>query len=648
MNSNKQLQTQKKTTNASPRHQNLKQMTRTVHPASIIQRTIAGPESLTTADVLQLQHTIGNQAVGQLLAGIGRIPSTTQQAPVQRQELEEEELLQGKMIETVQRQGLPEEEELMQGKMMDTVQRQEPEEEELLQGKFTDECVQCQMPEEEEELMQGKFASGLTGTLQAKEEAPPNRTGMPDHLKSGLENLSGMDLSGVRVQYGSSKPAQLNALAYTRGQEIHVAPGQEKHLPHEGWHAVQQMQGRVKPTMQARSVAINDDVGLEREADIMGAKVLQIPRPNASATGAAAQAATESGRQGPRVKGWTGERVVQRNGKSLALGFSDLKNDEYNAPDFLGNLPQVEKNLSEFRAAIGAVGPEALGAKGVKQQAEQGMIQPQFGAGIKKAMVKAKRIKQNVAGFTQEQIDRAYGHKPVLDESEIELLKQFNPDYSKLMLSGKVVDRNITGKDATDWFEMKNLRSDVDDKSTEGHHPEAWHPALSAISVWELSHLLHNKILFDKTDFYYYDGKVKELKKLESEQLEQYGIRQSDNLMTTKELGLPEPKSSKCFITTACVEAEGLPDDCEELTILRAFRDGFMSSLPNGAALISEYYNIAPRIVARISTEPDAEIIFASLYESVSTSADMVKAGKNDEAMRTYVTIVSDLKEKYL
>jgi hypothetical protein len=57
--------------------------------------------------------------------------------------------------------------------------------------------IQRQAPEEEE-LVQGKFAWGLTGTLQAKEEAPPNKTGMPDNLKAGIENISGMDLSGVR------------------------------------------------------------------------------------------------------------------------------------------------------------------------------------------------------------------------------------------------------------------------------------------------------------------------------------------------------------------------------------------------------------------------------------------------------------------
>lgn len=105
---------------------------------------------------------------------------------------------------------------------------------------------------------------------QATGQQGENRTGLPDRLKSGLENLSGVDLSGVRVHRNSNKPAQVRALAYTQGRNIHVAPGQERHLPHEGWHAVQQMQGRVKPTMKAHGVSINDSTSLEREADVMG------------------------------------------------------------------------------------------------------------------------------------------------------------------------------------------------------------------------------------------------------------------------------------------------------------------------------------------------------------------------------------------
>ena len=90
-----------------------------------------------------------------------------------------------------------------------------------------------------------------------------NKTGMPDRLKAGVEQLSGMDLSDVRVHYNSAKPARLQALAYTQGRNIHVGPGQERHLPHEAWHAVQQEQGRVQPTMQMKGMAINDDPRLE-------------------------------------------------------------------------------------------------------------------------------------------------------------------------------------------------------------------------------------------------------------------------------------------------------------------------------------------------------------------------------------------------
>lgn len=130
---------------------------------------------------------------------------------------------------------------------------------------------------EDEELLQAKFESEPT-QLEAAAEAPcPNNTGLPDNLKSGIENLSGMSMEHVKVHYNSDKPAQLQAHAYAQGSEIHVAPGQEQHLPHEAWHVVQQAQGRVKPTVQMKGdVQINDDVGLEREADLMGAKAMQL------------------------------------------------------------------------------------------------------------------------------------------------------------------------------------------------------------------------------------------------------------------------------------------------------------------------------------------------------------------------------------
>jgi hypothetical protein len=113
-----------------------------------------------------------------------------------------------------------------------------------------------------------------------------NSTAMPDRLKAGIESLGGMSLDNVRVHYDSPQPAQLNALAYAKGHDIHLAPGQTRHLPHEAWHLIQQAQGRVKPTGQAPGgVLINDDEALEHEADTMGAKAAaQLTAPAAAQT----------------------------------------------------------------------------------------------------------------------------------------------------------------------------------------------------------------------------------------------------------------------------------------------------------------------------------------------------------------------------
>lgn len=120
----------------------------------------------------------------------------------------------------------------------------------------------------DEDPVQGKF-----NPLQRKS----SENGLPDDLKSGAENLSGISMADVKVHYNSSKPAQLNALAYAQGSDIHIAPGQERHLPHEAWHTIQQKQGRVKPTVQLqKGVPVNDDKSLENEADVMGAKALQM------------------------------------------------------------------------------------------------------------------------------------------------------------------------------------------------------------------------------------------------------------------------------------------------------------------------------------------------------------------------------------
>jgi uncharacterized protein DUF4157 len=179
---------------------------RTMNPAVALQRAAnSHPAALKPVDILALQRTIGNRAVGRILAS--------------------------------QPNALP------------------PQPANAIQRKT-----------EEEESLQAKLET------DGKAE---NKTGLPANLKAGIERLSGMAMDDVRVHYNSSAPARVQALAYTQGTNIHLGPNQERHLPHEAWHVVQQKQGRVKPTLQAKGVAINDDQALEREAGELGARSLQ-------------------------------------------------------------------------------------------------------------------------------------------------------------------------------------------------------------------------------------------------------------------------------------------------------------------------------------------------------------------------------------
>lgn len=155
------------------------------------------------------------------------------------------------------------------------VQRVE-DEEEPLQGKA------LQRMQEEDEPLQGKALQRAAAEeedlqmVQRVETSPASRGGLPGSLKAGIEGLSGIAMNDVRVHRNSAAPAAVQAHAYAQGRDIHLGPGQEKHLPHEAWHVVQQAQGRVKPTVSVNGLAVNDSPALEAEADQMGARAASL------------------------------------------------------------------------------------------------------------------------------------------------------------------------------------------------------------------------------------------------------------------------------------------------------------------------------------------------------------------------------------
>lgn len=165
---------------------------------------------------------------------------------------------------------------------------------------------------------------GASTRVQA-ERATPWIGRLPARLGAGIETLSGLSMDHVRVHHDSPEPARLRAHAYTRGGDIHLAPGQGHHLAHEAWHVVQQARGTVRANASVAGVALNDDAALEREADVMGTRALQGPT---SATPAASEArATRSQPAAPVVQRVTAVGAnVQTN--HVLLGAAQMSDEQ--------------------------------------------------------------------------------------------------------------------------------------------------------------------------------------------------------------------------------------------------------------------------------------------------------------------------------
>lgn len=162
---------------------------------------------------------------------------------------------------------------------------------------------------------------------------------LPAPLRHGIEALSGLALDQVRVHANSPEPAQLGALAFAQGTDIHLGPGQDQHLPHEAWHVVQQLQGRVKPALQLRAaVPANADPALEHEADVMGQRALRV--------------SVGPARAALRAPATSGLAVVQRLSAALARKYK--KDDSVDSSMLAAWQAQAKLSNDDLDALDGA------------------------------------------------------------------------------------------------------------------------------------------------------------------------------------------------------------------------------------------------------------------------------------------------------
>lgn len=99
-----------------------------------------------------------------------------------------------------------------------------------------------------------------------------------------------------------------------------------------------------------------------------------------------------------------------------------------------------------------------------------------------------------------------------------------------------------------------------------------------------------------------------------------------------------------CFLTTACVEHAGLPDDCHELTVLRHFRDDYVANVQGGASLISEYYATAPGIVSAVAQRQDHSVIWRSVLAEIRSIVHEIEVGSRASALARYKALFESLK----
>ena len=111
---------------------------------------------------------------------------------------------------------------------------------------------------------------------------------------------------------------------------------------------------------------------------------------------------------------------------------------------------------------------------------------------------------------------------------------------------------------------------------------------------------------------------------------------------------LEELKKSGCFITTAVCGSLNKPDDCDELMTMRWYRDKLKTEDADMAALIQEYYRIAPQIVKEIDGSVNAEMVYRGLWKNyISNIYQNIRNENYKEAKLQYTDMMVSLCGRY-
>lgn len=104
-----------------------------------------------------------------------------------------------------------------------------------------------------------------------------------------------------------------------------------------------------------------------------------------------------------------------------------------------------------------------------------------------------------------------------------------------------------------------------------------------------------------------------------------------------------------CYVTTAVCQNLNKGTDCEELRLIKEFRDGYLASTKEGRELIDEYYDIAPTLVKRIAKDASAQEKYVWLWNTyLAPCVAYIRSGEPERCRETYCSMMEKLREEYM
>ena len=105
-----------------------------------------------------------------------------------------------------------------------------------------------------------------------------------------------------------------------------------------------------------------------------------------------------------------------------------------------------------------------------------------------------------------------------------------------------------------------------------------------------------------------------------------------------------------CYISTACIHAKGLPDNCLELNILRVFRDKILLPNSKGRRAVREYERFAPELVLAINSQHpiQRDKIYQEVYRKIDRAVSAIRSGDFKKAFEDYREMSLALKRDFL